>query len=130
MLHLRRSHLFYYFPLISIVSLIFTRMIELDYPTREPQLFREFLYFNVLTPTFYFFLLAYLIPLFISFDFKKNIAVLLKFFCITLYILYITISFYFFFIRKQPDLFSQNIDVILGVLGGTILGVAFTNSKK
>lgn len=125
----KKRDIFYYFPIFSIISLLLIRAIESSYPTREPRLFYEYLYINMLTPTFYFFFVAYLIPLVIVLDLKKKISLTLKMLSIVMYIALVAVSLYSFYIRKQPDLLPHNIDVFLGVLGGSILGFSLTSSK-
>lgn len=50
MVQFKKRSLYPFFPLVSIISLVSIRLIELDYPTREPQLFREYLFLNLLFP--------------------------------------------------------------------------------
>lgn len=125
----KKRDIFYYFPIFSITSLLLIRDFELNYPTREPRLFYEYLYINVLTPTFYFFFIAYLFPLAFALDLKKKTSLILKTLSIVMYIMLIAVSLYFFYIRKQPDLLPNNVDVFLGVLGGSLLGFSLTSSK-
>jgi hypothetical protein len=49
---------------------------------------------------------------------------------LALIILSIAVSLYFFFVKKQPDLLPQNVDIILGILGGFILGVTSASSYQ
>ena len=53
MIQLKRNSFYNFFPLLSIISLASIRLIELNYPSREPQLFRQYLFFNILFPVFY-----------------------------------------------------------------------------
>ena len=116
--------------MLSIISLASIRLIELNYPSREPQLFRQYLFFNILFPVFYLFLVAYLIPLLMSLNYPKNVALILNLACFLLMIAYVVISLYFFFIKKDPDLLPQKIDIIIGILEGGLLGVASASSDK
>lgn len=125
----KKRDIFYYFPIFSIISLLLIRAIESSYPTREPRLFYEYLYINMLIPTFYFFFVAYLIPLVIVLDLKKKVSLTLKILSIVMYIVLVAVSLYSFYIRKQPDLLPHNVDVFLGVLGGSILGFSLTSYK-
>ncbi|MDN5472982.1 MAG: hypothetical protein L0F88_04860 [Lactococcus raffinolactis] len=72
--------------------------------------------------------MAYLIPLFMSLNYPKNVALILNLACFLLMIAYVVISLYFFFIKKDPDLLPQKIDISIGVLGGVLLGIATANS--
>jgi len=128
MIQLKRNSFYNFFPLLSIISLASIRLIELNYPSREPELFRQYLFFNILFPVFYLFLVAYLIPLFMSLNYPKNVALILNLACFLLMIAYVVISLYFFFIKKDPDLLPQKIDISIGVLGGVFLGIATANS--
>ncbi|GAX48259.1 hypothetical protein [Pseudolactococcus reticulitermitis] len=130
MIRLKKLSFYNFFPLFSIVSLFFIRFIELDYPTREAQMFRWYLYFNMLFPSFYLFLVAYLVPLFISLKCAKNVTRILKLCCFLLIVAYIVVSLSFFLIKKDPDLLPQKIDIMIGVLGGVLLGVASTSSDE
>lgn len=47
---------------------------------------------------------------------------LLKVTCVTPLSLYLLASIYVCLIKQQPDLFPQNIDISLGILGGLLLG--------
>lgn len=123
MVQFKKSSVYNFFPLFSIISLVSIRLIELNYPTREPQLFREYLFFNFLFPSFYLFLIAYLIPLFISLRLSKLTTKILNI-CILIFCgCYILLSLYVFFIKKEPDLFPQNVDMIMGGLVGVALGL-------
>ena len=53
MIQLKRNSFYNFFPLLSIISLASIRLIELNYPSREPELFRQYLFFNILFPVFY-----------------------------------------------------------------------------
>lgn len=130
MVQLKKISFYNFFPLFSIISLVLTRLIELDYPTREPQVFNEYLYFNILSPSFYLFLVAYLVPLFISLKLKNRVIRILKIIFSILIVFYIVVSCYIFLIKKQPDFLPNNVDMMLSVLGGVILGVVCADSEK
>ena len=74
--------------------------------------------------------MAYLIPLLMSLNYPKNVALILNLACFLLMIAYVVISLYFFFIKKDPDLLPQKIDIIIGILEGGLLGVASASSDK
>lgn len=122
MIHLNRISLYHFFPICAIISLVLIRFIELNYADRNPQIIRTYLFFNLLFPSVYFFLVAYLVPLFISLTHKVNMKRLLKVTWVTLLSLYLLVSIYVCLIKQQPDLFPQNIDISLGILGGLLLG--------
>ena len=121
-MQIRRVSCYHFFPICAIVSLILIRFIELNYADRNPQVIRTYLFFNLLFPSVYFFLVAYLVPLFISLTHKINMKRLLKVTWVTLLSLYLLVSIYVCLIKQQPDLFPQNIDISLGILGGLLLG--------
>lgn len=132
MIKLKRNPFYNFFPLFSIISGILIRLIELNYPTREPHLFREYVYFNVLQQVFYLFLVAYLVPLFLSINLKKNLYYIINVLCIVIVAFYIVCSSYLFFVERQVFFLPRNISIISSVLVGGGLGVAAscTNQKK
>ena len=123
MVQFKKRSLYTFFPLVSIISLVSIRLIELDYPTREPQLFREYLFLVLVLGSFYLFLIAYLIPLFMSLRLSKLSVKLLTICILIVSGCYIIISLYGFFIKKEPDLLPQKFDIIIGSVVGIALGL-------
>ena len=123
-MQIRRVSCYHFFPICAIVSLILIRFIELNYADRNPQVIRTYLFFNLLFPSVYFFLVAYLVPLFVSLICKVRYKRLLHLIWFSLMSLYVLISIYVCLIKQQPDLFPQKIDISLGILVGLILGCA------
>lgn len=118
------------FPLFSIICLVVIRLIEINYANREEQLLSIYLFFNILFPAFYLFLLAYLIPIFISLNSTIKKKAIINRCLLLIVIVYVIISLYFSFIKKQPDLLPQSIDISLGILGGLVLGLTSASSNK
>ena len=68
MIRIDKMSFYHFFPVFSIICLILMRLIESNYSFRQQQLFSEYLYFNILTPFFYLFLIGYFITLFLSIE--------------------------------------------------------------
>lgn len=63
---LKKISLYQLFPIISVIFLFLAKMYEANYPYRNPSRLVEYVHFNIQYLDALFFLLAYLIPLFVS----------------------------------------------------------------
>lgn len=133
MVHVKKCRAYQLFPLFSMASLAsiwFIGRHQAD--LRDATLVDVYAYliFNALFPLLYMFLVAYLVPLFLSLHIGRRVARVLYVTAAILALAYIVASLYFFFAQPRRDLFPQSVDIGLGIVLGLVLGVASSGSKQ
>lgn len=125
---LKKISFYQLFPILSIICLFSAKLYEANYPYRNPSRIVDYALFNLLYQGALFFLIAYLIPLFVSLKAGKNTKRILIMSSLFLVVFYLLISSYFFFFKTDATFLANNYDLFLGALGGILLGSAHASS--
>ncbi len=120
---MKKIKLYQVYPLISSCSFILAQVFMTNYNPRVIQPVFQYLYLNVLFPVAYMFFIGYLIPLFLSIKVTKLIKRILMASTSVFLLAYMIIYIYFFFI-KHGVIFMNHEDLLLGIFGGILLGIA------
>ena len=121
------------FPLFSMLAAVLIHLTEAGYFARDSSIrgvAMNYAYFNVLFPSVLLFLIAYLIPVFISLQLNTRVSAILNGLGWLLCLTFLIVGIVRTALHMPVDLFPQRVDILLGVVAGIIFGITSARANE